>query len=78
MARGQAVPPQAGDCAENVAGPAADAIHGFVEARRALGTHPGGVHMELTGDDVTECGGGSNAVPAEGLTTAARGPAARA
>ena len=25
----------------------------------ALGTHPGGVHVELTGDDVTECLGGA-------------------
>ncbi|MCS5665717.1 MAG: 3-deoxy-7-phosphoheptulonate synthase, partial [Acidimicrobiales bacterium] len=26
------------------------------------GTHPGGVHLELTGDDVTECLGGGAAV----------------
>jgi len=26
---------------------------------RALGTHPGGIHIEFTGDNVTECTGGS-------------------
>ncbi|MGC0385404.1 hypothetical protein RKD33_005621 [Streptomyces sp. SAI-129] len=31
-------------------------------AHPQLGTHPGGVHLELTGDDVTECLGGSSAV----------------
>ncbi len=36
-------------------------VRGFFEVHRALGTWPGGVHVELTGDDVTEClGGGSN------------------
>jgi 3-deoxy-7-phosphoheptulonate synthase len=31
---------------------------------RALGTWPGGLHIELTGDDVTECvGGGSKLSP---------------
>lgn len=34
-------------------------IKGFFEAHRAEGTWPGGVHVELTGDDVTECLGGS-------------------
>ncbi len=34
-------------------------VRGFFEVHRALGTHPGGVHIELTGDDVTECLGGS-------------------
>lgn len=35
-----------------------DEIRGFFEVHRALGTHPGGVHLELTGEDVTECVGG--------------------
>ena len=35
-----------------------DEVRGFFEVHRALGTHPGGIHMELTGDDVTECTGG--------------------
>ncbi|MEV0753687.1 class II 3-deoxy-7-phosphoheptulonate synthase [Streptosporangium sp. NPDC050280] len=33
-------------------------VAGFFEVHRALGTHPGGVHIEFTGDDVTECVGG--------------------
>lgn len=35
-----------------------DEVRGFFEVHRALGTWPGGVHVELTGDDVTECVGG--------------------
>jgi 3-deoxy-7-phosphoheptulonate synthase len=37
-----------------------DEIAGFFAAHRAIGTWPGGVHVELTGDDVTECLGGSD------------------
>jgi 3-deoxy-7-phosphoheptulonate synthase len=33
-------------------------IRGFFAVHAALGTWPGGVHVELTGDDVTECLGG--------------------
>ena len=33
-------------------------LKGFFAAHRAVGTWPGGVHLELTGDDVTECLGG--------------------
>ncbi|HET7325791.1 MAG TPA: 3-deoxy-7-phosphoheptulonate synthase, partial [Nocardioidaceae bacterium] len=33
-------------------------VQGFFDVHRALGTWPGGVHVELTGDDVTECVGG--------------------
>jgi 3-deoxy-7-phosphoheptulonate synthase len=36
-----------------------DEVRGFFEVHRDLGTFPGGIHMELTGDDVTECIGGS-------------------
>jgi 3-deoxy-7-phosphoheptulonate synthase len=36
-----------------------DEVRGFFEVHRALGTWPGGLHIELTGDDVTECLGGS-------------------
>ncbi|SFR03934.1 3-deoxy-D-arabinoheptulosonate-7-phosphate synthase [Lentzea waywayandensis] len=32
-------------------------VAGFVEVHRALGTHAGGLHVELTGEDVTECVG---------------------
>jgi len=44
-----------------------DEVRGFFEVHRALGTHPGGIHMELTGDDVTECVGGGDEVFAEDL-----------
>jgi 3-deoxy-7-phosphoheptulonate synthase len=37
-------------------------IEGFVRAHRAEGTWPGGIHVELTGEDVTECLGGSDAI----------------
>jgi 3-deoxy-7-phosphoheptulonate synthase len=37
-------------------------IGGFFRAHRAEGTWPGGVHVELTGDDVTECLGGAEEV----------------
>jgi 3-deoxy-7-phosphoheptulonate synthase len=33
-------------------------LRGFFAAHREVGTWPGGVHVELTGDDVTECLGG--------------------
>ena len=36
-----------------------DEVRGFFESHQAAGTHPGGIHVELTGDDVTECLGGS-------------------
>ena len=41
-----------------------DEVRGFFEVHRALGTWPGGLHIELTGDDVTECvGGGAQLSP---------------
>ncbi len=42
---------------------------GFFEAHRAVGTFPGGVHIELTGDDVTECLGGSENIDEDALAT---------
>ena len=33
-------------------------VQAFFDVHRAVGTWPGGVHVELTGDDVTECVGG--------------------
>jgi 3-deoxy-7-phosphoheptulonate synthase len=42
-------------------------IEGFFEAHRQEGTWPGGVHLEFTGDDVTECIGGSEQVLEEQL-----------
>ena len=37
-------------------------IRGFFSAHHAEGTWPGGVHVELTGDDVTECLGGAEEI----------------
>lgn len=37
-------------------------VRGFFEIHRGLGTYPGGIHLELTGDDVTECLGGAQEV----------------
>jgi 3-deoxy-7-phosphoheptulonate synthase len=37
-------------------------VEGFFEVHRNLGTIPGGMHIELTGDDVTECVGGTGGV----------------
>ncbi|HET7387935.1 MAG TPA: 3-deoxy-7-phosphoheptulonate synthase class II [Nocardioidaceae bacterium] len=37
-------------------------VQGFFDVHRALGTWPGGIHIELTGDDVTECVGGGEAL----------------
>ena len=39
-----------------------DEVAGFFEVHRAAGTFPGGVHVELTGDDVAECLGGSELI----------------
>ena len=46
-----------------------DEITGFFEVHRSLGTHPGGIHVELTGDDVTECVGGGESISHEDLST---------
>ena len=39
-----------------------DELKGFFAAHREVGTWPGGVHIEFTGEDVTECLGGSEEV----------------
>jgi len=44
-----------------------DEVHGFFDVHRGLGTIPGGIHVELTGDDVTECVGGTAGVAEDGL-----------
>ncbi|MEV6209055.1 3-deoxy-7-phosphoheptulonate synthase class II [Kitasatospora sp. NPDC051914] len=44
-----------------------DEVRGFVEVHRSLGTHPGGVHLELTGEHVTECVGGTYEIRPEDL-----------
>jgi 3-deoxy-7-phosphoheptulonate synthase len=39
-----------------------DEVRGFFEVHREAGTFPGGIHIELTGDDVAECLGGSEEI----------------
>jgi 3-deoxy-7-phosphoheptulonate synthase len=46
-----------------------DEIQGFFDAHRQVGTWPGGMHVELTGDDVTECLGGGEELSDEDLAT---------
>ena len=43
-------------------------VQEFFAVHRAMGTHPGGVHFEMTGKDVTECTGGVVAVTDEDLS----------
>jgi len=37
-------------------------VRGFFAVHRAEGTHAGGIHLEMTGQDVTECTGGAQAI----------------
>ena len=46
-----------------------DEVRGFFEVHKKLGTHPGGIHIELTGDDVTECVGGGDQISHEDLAS---------
>jgi 3-deoxy-7-phosphoheptulonate synthase len=42
-------------------------IKGFFQVHKAEGTHAGGVHLEMTGHNVTECIGGAYQITEEGL-----------
>jgi 3-deoxy-7-phosphoheptulonate synthase len=42
-------------------------VAGFFAVHRAEGTHAGGIHVEMTGKDVTECTGGAQAITDEAL-----------
>ncbi|RAU18675.1 3-deoxy-7-phosphoheptulonate synthase class II [Nitrincola tibetensis] len=42
-------------------------MKGFFEVHQAEGTYAGGVHFEMTGDNVTECIGGAFQITEEGL-----------
>ena len=44
-------------------------VSGFFAVHRALGSHAGGVHFEMTGRDVTECLGGAQAIGADDLSS---------
>jgi 3-deoxy-7-phosphoheptulonate synthase len=45
-----------------------DELHAAFQVHAAEGTHAGGVHFELTGQNVTECLGGAQAISEEGLS----------
>ncbi len=42
-------------------------VQGFFAVHKAEGTHPGGVHFEMTGQNVTECVGGAEKITDENL-----------
>ena len=42
-------------------------VRGFFDVHHAEGTYPGGVHFEMTGQNVTECLGGAQAISEAGL-----------
>ncbi len=42
-------------------------VRAFFAVHKAAGTYAGGIHLEMTGKNVTECTGGANAVTVEGL-----------
>src|SRR4030095_14107219 len=44
-----------------------DEVTSFFQVHRALGTHPGGIHVEFTAEDVTECVGGGHEIVEEEL-----------
>lgn len=44
-------------------------VKGFFNVHDAEGTHAGGIHLELTGQDVTECTGGAEAIDDEDLSS---------
>ena len=46
-----------------------DEVEGFFEVHRELGTHPGGIHIEHTGENVTECLGGAQMISHDELSS---------
>ena len=42
-------------------------VESFFQIHRSEGTHPGGIHIEMTGNDVTECTGGARALSGDDL-----------
>ena len=43
-------------------------VESFFDIHHSLGTYPGGVHLEMTGQNVTECIGGAQAIKDEDLS----------
>jgi 3-deoxy-7-phosphoheptulonate synthase len=46
-----------------------DEVEGFFDVHHSMGTHPGGIHVEHTGEDVTECLGGAQMITHSQLPT---------
>ena len=44
-----------------------DEVRGFFEVHAAMGSHAGGMHIEMTGQDVTECVGGAQQITEQDL-----------
>ena len=44
-------------------------VRSFIDVAEAEGVHPGGVHLEMTGQDVTECLGGAQALTEDDLSS---------
>ncbi len=44
-------------------------VRGFFAAHKTEGTHAGGIHLEMTGQDVTECVGGADSIADEDLSS---------
>ena len=44
-------------------------VRGFFNVHKSEGTHPGGIHIEMTGQNVTECVGGAEAIGDEDLSS---------
>jgi len=44
-------------------------VRTFIDVAEAEGVHPGGVHLEMTGQNVTECIGGAQAVTEDDLSS---------
>jgi 3-deoxy-D-arabino-heptulosonate 7-phosphate (DAHP) synthase class II len=53
-------------------------VQTFFDVHRAEGTHPGGIHVEMTGKNVTECTGGARAITPRNCRTATTRIAIRA
>ena len=43
-------------------------VRGFFAVHQAEGTHPGGIHIEMTGQNVTECLGGAQEITEQSLS----------
>lgn len=44
-------------------------VRAFFDVHEQEGSHPGGVHLEMTGQNVTECVGGSRSVTFDDLSS---------